>query len=194
MSCAASGALGCETAPPIHFAELRDRQTERELFEVLYKQLRSQAMQCLRMERRPHSLSPTMLVHEAYLSLSKSRRLTIHDRDHMIRLAGRVMKNFIIDRARAKKAMIRGGCLQRVELTDNLIGTERQADEVLAVAAALDQLAAVSPGLARIVDLRYFAGFTEEEVAELLGVATRTVRRQWAIARTRLFENIYGGN
>jgi RNA polymerase sigma factor (TIGR02999 family) len=169
-----------------------DRSAENRVFETLYCALRAQALHCLRRENNSHSLSPTLLVNEAYLVLSKSRRLNVNDRDHFIRIVSRVMKNLLIDRARERKSISRGGGMRQVDWEDTMVRTESDADRILAVAAAVEGLATRSPELARLVELRFFCGFTEDETAQIEGRSPRTVRRQWAVARTRLMESLDG--
>jgi len=161
-------------------------------FEALYIGLRSRALRFLNREIHAQSMSPTLLLHEAYLVLARSRGFEVRDARHMTRIAARVMRNLLIDRARARKAPINGGALQQVELNEALISTHADADRILAVAEALERLAAISPTLARLVELRYFCGFTEKEVCAITGVSERSVKRQWAIAKTRLFELLQG--
>jgi len=169
-----------------------DRAAENRIFDTLYCSLRMQARLCLRRESGSASVGPTLLVNEAYLVLARSRRLTVHDRSHFVRRVARIMRNLLVDRARERKSITNGGGLVKVEWDDAVIPTENDADRILAVAAVLDQLAVRSPELARLVELRYLCGFTEEEAARILGIASRTVRRQWAVARIRLSESLYG--
>jgi RNA polymerase sigma factor (TIGR02999 family) len=103
------------------------------------------------------------------------------------------MKNLLIDRARSRRAAVHGGALQRVEWDEARAASDEDADLVLAVADAMKDLALRSPQLATLVDLRYFAGFTEEEVAQIMGVCSRTVRRQWREAREWLLQSMKPG-
>ncbi|MGH9663564.1 MAG: ECF-type sigma factor [Bryobacteraceae bacterium] len=169
-----------------------DRSAENRLFESLYETLHCRALQCLRRERDDHSLGPTRLVHDAYLALAKSRRMEARDREHFMRLASRVMKHLVIDHARARKAVSNGGGLERVEWNERASATRPGTELPLIVAEAMRSLASRSPQLARLVELRYFCGFSEEEVAGILGVSVRTVKRQWAVAKARLLEALDG--
>jgi RNA polymerase sigma factor (TIGR02999 family) len=108
----------------------------------------------------------------------------------MMRIAARVMRNLLIDRARARKALVNGGAMQQVELNECLIRTDEDADMVLAVAAAVQDLASKSQQLARLVELRYFGGFTEKEVGAITGFSERSVKRQWRMAKARLLESM----
>ncbi|MGC9944917.1 MAG: ECF-type sigma factor [Bryobacteraceae bacterium] len=165
--------------------------TGNDTFESIYGALRAQARQYLRREQNAYSMSPTVLVHEAWISLARARRLHVNDSSHYVRLVSRVMKNLLIDRARRKRAAANGGAMQRIEWNDAMAAPEDDSSLTLAVAAALEDLAVQSPGLAAIVELRYFGGFTETEVAQIIGVSTRTVRRQWRVARLRLLEILH---
>lgn len=163
-----------------------DRAAEQELFEVLYRVLHKIALQCLRSERDAGSLGPTALVHEAYLRFAGSYKILVNDRAHFLALAARVMRRIIVDRARARKTEKRGGNNQPVELTDSFAASTGEAEQVLAVDIALERLSQQSRRQAQIVEMRYFGGFSLEETAAVLGVSTRTARRDWQVARLRL--------
>lgn len=152
----------------------------------MYLRLHSLAVQCLKSERPGHTIGATALVHEAYLRFETSERLDIVDRSHFLALAARVMRRILVDKARARQTDRRGNDPAAVELTDALVKTDADAEGILAVDRALDRLAEQSARLAQLVELRYFAGYTFEESAVVLGLSARTVRRDWQIARTRL--------
>lgn len=157
-------------------------------FEALYTGLRARALQFLSREFRANSMSPTVLLHEAYLVLARSRGMEIQDGRHMMSIAARVMRNLLVDRARARRALSNGGALRQVDLNEALIRTDEDADVILAVAEAMRRLAQKSPSLARLVELRYFCGFTETETGAIVGLSERSVKRQWRIAKARLYE------
>jgi len=163
-------------------------------FEGIYGALRNQARQYLRREQIAWSMSPTVLVHEAWLSLARSSALQINDRVHYFSLVSRVMRNLLIDHARQKRALCRGGALQRLDLDESPAVCYEDCDAILAIAASRERLAAQSPSLATLVDLRFFSGFTEREVAQIMGISIRTVRRQWQVARLRLLKSLEGGH
>lgn len=160
-------------------------------FESVYNALRTQARQYLRREQNATSMSPTVLVHEAWMALARSPR-QVADRDHYLRLVNHVMKNLLIDHARRHKAVLHGGAMQRIEWTEDAAASRGNNEMVLAVAAAMDDLTVRAPRHAKLVELRYFSGFTERETAQILGISIRTVRRQWHIARLRLLESLQG--
>jgi RNA polymerase sigma factor (TIGR02999 family) len=169
-----------------------DRSAENRLFELLYQKLRDIAVQCMRDEERCRTLGPTALVHEAYLRLSKSQHLDVSDRTHFLALAARVMRQILTDTARARRSAKRGGDPNRVELTECMIKTDSEADEIIAVDRALKQLSRQFPRQAVLVELRYFGGRSLEEAAAVMGVSARTARREWQVARIRLKEAIDG--
>jgi len=157
-------------------------------FESIYGLLRAQARWYLRREQNAHSLSPTLLVHEAWIALARSQTVNITDGVHYVRLVSRVMKNLLVDRARRKGTLARGGSCRPLKWSDATEPSQSDCELILAVADCLDRLAERSPRLATLVELRYFGGFTENEAAQILGLSTRSVRRQWKAARIRLLE------
>jgi RNA polymerase sigma-70 factor (ECF subfamily) len=163
-----------------------DETAEKALFEVLYRKLHLMAVQTLRREPQGRTLGPTDLVHEAYLRFRHAEGLEIANSQHFLTLAARVMRRILVDRARARLSDKRGGARARTELTDQLVSTTREALEILAVDRALDDLARQSARQAHLVELRFFAGYSEEESAVALGISARTARREWQLARTRL--------
>jgi RNA polymerase sigma factor (TIGR02999 family) len=169
-----------------------NREAENALFEALYLRLHGIAMQCLRSEAPGHSMGPTMLVHEAYLRFQRAERLEVADRGHFLALAARVMRRIVVDRARARRTEKRGGDQVHDDLEHARASSDSEAEEVLAVDRALESLFRQSERQAQLVELRFFAGFSEEEAATALGISKRTVRREWQIARTRLRMAING--
>ena len=156
--------------------------------ETLYDALLRQARYHLARERNAQSMSATTLVHDAWIALARSSLLRVVDSDHYTRLVSRVMRNLLIDRARRKNSEINGGSMQRLQTWDDIPAAHNGTEDVLLVAEALERLAALCPRLAELVHLRYFCGFTEEEAAQILRVSSRSVRRQWRVARLRLLE------
>ncbi|MFI5210406.1 MAG: sigma-70 family RNA polymerase sigma factor [Gemmatimonadales bacterium] len=156
------------------------------LYPLVYEQLRRIAHRRLRAERPGHTLGTTGLVHETYLRLVDQTRADWRDRAQFYALAARTMRRVVVDYARRYGALRRGGGLKRVPLTEDTALTER-GETLLALDEALDRLATHNPRLSQVVECRYFAGLTEEETAEGLGVTTRTVQRDWAKARAWLY-------
>ena len=163
-----------------------DRDAENSLFNALYHRLHSIALQCLRSERPGHSLGPTVLIHEAYLRFQRAEHLEITDRGHFLALAARVMRRIVVDRARARRSEKRGGDQSHDSATDSIIPSDTDVEQILAVDLAMQNLSSQSARQAQLVELRFFAGFSEQVSAIALGVSARTVRREWQIARTRL--------
>jgi len=158
-----------------------------ELFTAAYGELRKLARSRLNDGGRNTVLDTTALVHESYLRFINAGQLRSEDRSAFFAYAGRVMRSVIVDAVRERQAQRRGGDLQRLTLDTQLIDNiPAGEDEVLKVHEALDALAHAEPRLARVVEMRYFGGYSENEVADALGLTDRTVRRDWDKARLLL--------
>ena len=176
-------------------AELRDGRREAldEAVARMYGPLRQAAARQLAREHPGHTLYPTALVHEAYLRLAEATGLAVQDRQHFVAVATRVMRQVLVDHARQRQALKRGGGLVRTTLHDkDAVAAEPSDDELVALDAALEHLGAVDDRARTIVEYRFFAGLTEEQTAELLGLSTRTVRREWVKARAWLHATLAG--
>lgn len=158
---------------------------ESDMPEAVYHELRGIANQLMRKQGRPDTMQATALVHEAYLRLMHSPpRDAVRNR---VAVLARTMRHVLVDRARARNADRRGGGRRAVTLHADLVaGTESSEFEVLAVHDALKQLAGVDPGLAKLAELRIFAGLKEQEIAAALDASVRTVERRWRLARAWL--------
>jgi RNA polymerase sigma factor (TIGR02999 family) len=164
-----------------------DTQAADELLRALYEDLRRVAAARLVRERAGHSFQPTELVHEAYLRLVKPEGLpNWNSRGHFFTAAAEAMRRILIDHARHRKSQKRGGDFVRVELMDALIPDDRKAEKLLALEQALAGLEQKDPQKAALVKLRFFAGFTSQQAAEVLGISTTTADRWWAYARAWL--------
>ena len=152
------------------------------LIAALYGELREMARQRLRGERRQVTLQTTALVHETYLRLIGNNRMTFQDRQHFLALSATVRRRVLVDRARERLAAKRGGGAPHVELAGIEAAGVDPGVELLDVDRALDRLSAVYPRQARVVELRFFGGLEEEEIAGVLDVSVRTTRRDWAFA------------
>ena len=157
---------------------------------LIYDELRKLAAAKMAFESPGHTLQPTALVHEAWLRLAGNGERQWNDRTHFFAAAAEAMRRILVDNARRKRALRRGGGQQRTELSD--IGGARDVDDeqVLAVHEALRKFAALDPRKAELVKLRYFVGMTIEETAEVLQISPATAKRQWAFARAWLAEEI----
>lgn len=170
-----------------------DRRALDRLFELLYPDLRRIAHARLRTEDGAAYLNTTALVHESFLRLVDSSELSLTDRKHFFTYAAKTMRNIIVDFAREQVALRRGGG-QPVLRLDTAVSGRLPATEgetsLVAINDALAALEALDPPLAEIVEMRYFAGYNNEEIAELTGRSERTVRRQWDKARAFLLANL----
>jgi RNA polymerase sigma factor (TIGR02999 family) len=167
-----------------------DRMALDRLMPVVYAELRKLAGSYLREERPNHTLQPTALVHEAYLRLTSQREVAWQNRAHFFGIAAQMMRRVLIDHAREHQAAKRAGGAVRVAL-DADIGAVGPIDyEVLMLNQALDDLAALDPRQAQIVELRYFGGLSEHEVAAVMGLSRATVAREWQTARAWLFRRM----
>ncbi len=156
------------------------------LVTLMYDDLRRLARRHLRVRGGQLTLHTAGLVHEAFLRLADQTRLDWEDRGHFLAVYARVMRNILIDIAREKQALKRGGDRVQITLDDHHLQTGAQAEELLALDQALEQLNQLDPRLGRVVECRFFGGLTEQETALALDVTDRTVRRDWVKARTLL--------
>ena len=163
-----------------------DRSAEGRLFDLLYSDLRRIAAYQLRKERSDHTLQPTALVNEVYVKIFRQTPPEARSRAHFIALAAQVMRRFLVDHARNKKADKRGHHAQMIPIETALIYDERRSDEFLAVHDALERLREWAPRQSQIVEMRYFGGMSEDEIGEYLKISSRTVKRDWAMARAWL--------
>ncbi len=159
-----------------------DARSGERLIEALYGELNAMARSRLRGERHRVTLQTTALVHETFLRLADASRLDFKDRHHFLALCATVMRRVLVDRARERHAEKRGGDLVQVVLTDADAAGLDPSVELLDVDRALDRLAAAYPRQARVVELRFFGGLEESEIAEVLAVSVRTVRRDWSFS------------
>lgn len=175
----------------LHRMSAGDLSAETELIPKVYGELRKLASRHLRQERPGHTLLPTDLVHEAYLKLAGQKTAEWKDRVHFFALAARLMRQIMVDYARRHGAQKRGGLAMQVPLEDDLLSGDRQIRLVNDLDAALQNLASFDKRLAAVVEMRFFGGLTEEEIAEVLGVSPRTVKRDWALARAWLYDALH---
>jgi RNA polymerase sigma-70 factor, ECF subfamily len=166
-----------------------DQSAMERLLPMVYSELHRLAAAYMRRERQDHTLQPTALINEAYLRLA-GEGLDWQNREHFFGVAANVMRRVLVDYARAHKAQRRGGDLKRVELEEWLAISEERTEEMLAVDEALTRLAELNPRQARVVELRYFGGLSVDQIAAVLKIATRSVKRDWALARVWLFQEL----
>jgi RNA polymerase sigma factor (TIGR02999 family) len=163
---------------------------------LVYEELRRIAHRQLMAEPTGHTLSTTAVVHEAYLRLAQQQESAWANRAHFFAIAARMMRRVLVDYARQHGAVRRGGAdqervsLAELESDSRELSIDSRAEELLALDAALEQLALVDERLARVVECRYFAGLTEDETATVLGTSKRTVSRDWELAKGWLYQRL----
>ena len=170
--------------------ERGDKQASDELLPLVYSELRRLAAQRMSQEAAGNTLQPTALVHEAWLRLVGNQNVAWQNRAHFFGAAAEAMRRILIEHARRKSRLKRGSGQALLDIADLDIAAAIPDDKILLVDEALEQLKSESPERARIVMLKFFAGLTNEQVAEALNLNERTVRRQWNFARAWLFDRI----
>ena len=167
-------------------AHVNESESLDHLVTTAYEELRAIAHARLAWRGAGGTLSTTALVHEAYLKLANQSPSKWRDRAHFFAVASLAMRHVLVDFAKARVALKRGGARRRITLDDDAIAVDDQAGALLQLDDALARLAAREPRLAKVVELRFFGGLAEDEIAESLGVTVRTVRRDWVKARVML--------
>lgn len=157
-----------------------------QLLPLVYDELRRLAARRLRHQDGPVTLQPTALVHEAWLRLAHQGERNWNDRQHFFRAAALAMRHILVDLARKKATRKRGNNAERVDIADLNLSNPQPDERVLLVNEALTRLEAEDPESARLITYKFFGGFTNEEIAEMLGISERTLNRQWAYARACL--------
>jgi RNA polymerase sigma factor (TIGR02999 family) len=170
-----------------------DLHARDELLPLVYEELRRRAAAYMRRERADHTLRPTALVHEAYMRLVGQRRVAWQNRAQFFGVAAQMMRRILIDHARAQRAAKRPAAAMKVTLDEETALAEPMDCDLLLLDQALSDLAAFDPQQARIVELRYFAGLAEHEVAEALALSRSTVTREWQTARAWLYRRMTSG-
>lgn len=163
-----------------------DDDAARELLPLLYDELRTLAARQFRGQPSDHTLQPTVLVHEAFLRLVGRPEKDWNDRKHFFAVAATAMRQILVNHARAKNADKRGGGERPVLLNDEIVGNRGQNLDVLDLNDAMDRLSAIDPRKHRVVELRFFAGLTVPEVAEVMDVSVTTIESEWRAARAWL--------
>lgn len=164
------------------------------LFPQVYRELRRLAAAYLRRERPDHTLAPTALVHEAYIRLVGQRQLTWQNRAHFFGIAAQMMRRALVDHARERQAAKRGGGDVRVALDEGIAAVHPRDCDLLLLDQALCELSARDPRLGQVVELRYFGGLSEEEVAVVLSLSRATITREWQTAKAWLFCRLTTGD
>jgi RNA polymerase sigma factor (TIGR02999 family) len=167
-----------------------DRNVAERLMPLVYEELRGLARQYLQREREDHTLQATGLVHEAYLRLVDQTTTTWRDRAHFFAVAAGVMRRVLVDYARKHRAAKRGGGLEKIQLDEAVLLLPERDVDLVALDEVLKDLEKLDPRQSQTVELRFFGGLTVEEVAEVLGISPRTVKREWRLARAWLRREI----
>src|SRR5580698_7449300 len=167
-----------------------DRSALGKLLPLIYTELHKLAKSYMQKERSDHTLQPTALLNEAYMRLAGDVRVDWQGRKHFIAVAANIMRHVLVDHARAHNAVMRGGDVQKVEFEEAIAISRERSSEVLALNDALNQLEKVNPRQSKVVELRYFAGLSVEEISGILNMSPRSVKREWAVARLWLFKEI----
>ncbi len=170
--------------------EAGDVQATEQLLPLVYAELRRLAARHLRREAPGQTLSATALVHEAYMRLVPGPSAGWHGRAHFFGAAAEAMRRILVERARRKRRLKHGGAAQRVPLDPDALAARDSPDELIDIDHALDRLAQIDAQKAELVKLRYFAGLSVEEAAEILGVSRATADRHWAYAKAWLYDAI----
>jgi RNA polymerase sigma-70 factor, ECF subfamily len=169
-----------------------DREAGDRVAGLVYEELHRIASREMRHEREGHTLQTTALVHEAYMRLAGSQSLEIQNRGHFFAVASQQMRRILVDHARSNSAQRRGGVAIRVDLDKLQVAAAERSIDVILLDESLRELERLEPRAAKVVELRYFGGYTDKEVVEALGVSLATVRREWEFARSWLFDKMQG--
>jgi RNA polymerase sigma factor (TIGR02999 family) len=169
-----------------------DSQAREDMVPLVYQDLRKRAAACLRRERRDHTLQPTALVNEAYIRLMGQERVTWINRAQFFGVAAQAMRRILVDHARERAAAKRPGGL-RVTLDEGMRSVPAIDCELLMLDSVLQELAVIDPRQAQIVEMKYFGGLSEEEVAAILSLSRATITREWQSARAWLYRRMSVG-
>ncbi len=180
--------LGEEITRLLQAAGAGSRAAADRLLPLLYSELRRLAQGLLRHERGDHTLQATALVHEAYVRLVGQRSVGFHDRAEFFRAAATAMRRVLVDHARTRGRRKRGGDARRTSLDDLVAELEHRSADLVALDEALEELSEIDATKARLVELRFFAGLSVNETAEVLGLSVRTAERHWTLARAWLHD------
>ena len=174
----------------IQRAESGDTDAKAELIQAAYAELRSLASARIASERQDHTLTATALVHEVSLKLLESSKLAASNRSQFFGFAARTMRNLLIDHARTRGSQKRGGDRQRFAFEEAATASVEQSEDLIALNNALEQLANVDQRKAQVVEMRYFGGMTNDEVAAALDISKATVKRDWDVAKGWLLQTL----
>ena len=180
-----------EVTQLLHQISGGDASAVERLVPLIYAELRQIAERAMRHERSDHTLQPTALVHEAFLRLVGKPDLSWESRAHFLNIAAQAMRRVLLMHARERRAVKRGGGLERVTLDEQLVGSS-EAIDLIGLDESLERLAVIFPRKARVVELRFFAGLSIEETAKVLEISPATVKREWDFARAWIRRDLTG--
>jgi RNA polymerase sigma factor (TIGR02999 family) len=168
-----------------------DREAEAQLIPLIYGELRRLAARYLKRERGDHTLQPTALVHEAFMRMAAGEQPAWQSRSHFFGVAARLMRQILVDHARRYQSLKRGGAHERSALAEDLlVYSAEKSGELLALDEALGRLAQQDERQSRIVEMKFFAGLDTEDIAQVLDISPRTVKRDWTMARAWLHQEM----
>lgn len=170
-----------------------DKKVYEELFPLIYDELKRLAYSKLQRERKNITFTSTELVHEVYMKMIDQTKIEARDKNHFMAIAGRCMRQILVDHARKKKAEKRGGNKRDVTYIDELLKAHHEAEELIDLDTKLDELAELDQRLADVVVLRFFGQMTVDAAANVLDISKRTVKRDWAKARGWLYKELKDG-
>jgi len=169
-----------------------DQTALEKLMPLVYDELRRMARRFMRRQSAGHTFQTTELIHEAYLKLAKSGEQTWQNRAHFFGVAAQAMRHILVDYARSKHSRKRGGWQEKVTLDDSFAVSAEKSDELLRLNDAMNNLATLDARKCRVVELKYFGGLTNEEIAEVLKISPETVKRDWRFSRSWLLHELSG--
>ena len=167
-----------------------DKYALEELMPLVYGELRSMARRHMRGQAQGHTFQTTDLIHETYLKIAGGEDRNWQSRSHFFGVAAKAMRHILVDYARSKKNKKRGGWQERVTLAENMRVTNQSSDDVVALDEALERLEALDERKVQVVEMKFFAGLTVAEIAEVLKVSPETVKRDWSFAQTWLLREL----
>lgn len=182
-----------EATQLLHALGSQDSTAAERLFALVYDELRAVAHKYFKHQRLDHTLQPTALVNEAFLKLIDQSNLEWQNRAHFLAVAAKAMRQILIDHARERQALKRGGEFCRVTMAEGQTPVTEPDPEILDLEECLQRLAAIDPRQSRVVELRFFGGLTVEEVAHVLGVSKATVEAEWRMARAWIRRELSNG-
>ena len=185
-----AGRLGSGFTLLLHQWQAGDPAAAEQVLLTTYREMRQLAARYLRSESRDHTLQPTALVHELYINLLASEPVNFNDRSHFLALCARQLRNILIDHARQRSSQRRGGDVIKLSLQDWDTGSTPREEDLLDLDRALTALEREDPRSCQVVELRYFGGLNEEEIASALNISLATVKRDWTFARAWLLDSL----